>query len=91
MPQSVHHQPQANRFVIDADGQQAVLDYQLQGQRMVITHTDVPALLRGRGLAEALTRAALAHAQDQGLKVTPACSYAASFLERHAEYAALVK
>lgn len=91
MPQSVHHQPQANRFVIDADGQQAVLDYQLQGQRMAITHTGVPALLRGRGLAEALTRAALAYAQDQGLKVTPACSYAASFLERHAEYAALVK
>ncbi|MBP3973270.1 GNAT family N-acetyltransferase [Pseudoxanthomonas spadix] len=91
MTQPVHHQPQANRFVIDADGQQAVLDYQLQGHRMVITHTGVPTALRGRGLAEALTRAALAHAQDQGLKVTPACSYAASFLERHPEYAALSK
>jgi predicted GNAT family acetyltransferase len=90
MSERVQHQPQASRFVVEAGGPPAVLDYQLQDGRMVITHTNVPEALRGQGVAAELTRAALAHAQANRLKVTPACSYAASFLQQHGEYAALL-
>lgn len=89
MSDRVQHQPQASRFVIEVDGQCAVLDYQQQDGRMVIIHTGVPEALRGQGLAAELTRAALDHVQTHGLKVTPACAYAASFLRRHPEYATL--
>lgn len=86
----IRHEPQASRFQVERDGQTAVLEYQREGGRMRITHTGVPEALRNQGLAAALTRAAMAYAQAQGLKVVPACSYAAAFVQRHPEYAGLV-
>jgi len=90
MPYSVMHDPAAQRFVLDVEGHQAVLDYVRRGGAMVITHTGVPEAIGGRGLAAMLTRAALAHARQAGLKVVPECSYAAVFMQRHGEYADLL-
>jgi predicted GNAT family acetyltransferase len=56
----------------------------------VFTHTVVPPELRGRGIAEALVRAALADARAAGRKVVPACSYVARFMERHREFGDLL-
>jgi predicted GNAT family acetyltransferase len=66
-------------------GQLAVLDYQIKRRRMVITHTEVPEPIAGRGIAGELTRGA-AFAREQKYKVVPACSYAEAFLQRHEEY-----
>jgi predicted GNAT family acetyltransferase len=55
-----------------------------------MTHTFVPGELRGRGLAEQLVRAALEHARAEKLRVVPACSYVAKYIERHPEYRALL-
>lgn len=81
--------PQASRFQLEQAGELAVLDYQLRDGQLHITHTVVPVALRDQGLAATLTRAALEYAQAEGLKVVPACAYAAGFLHRHPEYAGL--
>lgn len=86
----VVHQAAAGRFAVVVGGQEAVADYVLQGGTMVLTHTYVPPGLRGRGLAERLVRAALDHARASGLRAEPACSYVATFLERHPEYGDLL-
>jgi predicted GNAT family acetyltransferase len=85
-PLTVHHNPAASRFEVTVEGRLAVADYVLTGQRMALTHTFVPPELRGRGVAEALVRAALADARTRQLRVDPQCSYVARFIERHAEY-----
>lgn len=61
-----------------------MLDYQRQGERVLITHTLVPATLGGRGIAARLTKHALAWMRGQGLTVVPVCSYAVRYLEREA-------
>ena len=76
-------------FAITVDGHEAELDYRREGDVLVITHTGVPAAIGGRGIAGALMQAAVAFAQEAGLRVRPACSYAASWMERHPELAAL--
>ena len=83
----VHRQGQG--FHIDLDGHRAVLDYRLDGGRMRITHTGVPAELRGRGIAGHLVQAAFDHARALGLRVVPECEYAAAWLERHPDYAGI--
>ena len=65
-------------------------EYELDGDRMIFTHTVVPPELRGRGIAEKLVRAALAEARTAKRKVVPTCSYVAKFIERHKEYQDLV-
>lgn len=86
----IEHDAAANRFQTVVDGQRAVLDYQLDAGVMVITHTGVPEAIGGRGIAAQLTRYALDHARAAGWKVVPACAYAATFMQRHGEYADLL-
>ncbi len=82
----VRHNPQAGRFEVEKDGHLAVLEYHLQGDRMVITHTGVPAALEGQGIGSRLARAGLDHARAQGLKVVALCSFVAAYIQKHAEY-----
>lgn len=86
----VHHNSAEHRFEASVDGKLCVADYELRDGEIVFTHTYVPVDLRGRGIAEKLVRAALEFARDQQLRVLPACSYVALFIQRHREYAELV-
>lgn len=85
----IGHEP-GQGFSLELDGHRSVLDYHLSGRRMVITHTGVPAALRGRGVAGQLVQAAVDHARAEGLAIEPRCEYAAAWLERHPQYADLV-
>lgn len=85
-PTPVAHDEAGSRFVLMIDGQLAHADYVLEGDRMICTHTFVPRELRGRGLAEQLVRAALTEARARGWRVVPACSYVATFVQRHPEF-----
>lgn len=82
----VEHDPVAQRFTARVRGHVALLDYQIKRRRMVITHTEVPEAIGGRGIAGELTRVALRWARENKYKVVPACSYAEAFMERHEEF-----
>ncbi|MEO7412250.1 MAG: GNAT family N-acetyltransferase [Opitutaceae bacterium] len=86
----VRHNAAAHRYEMELSGQLALADYALESGRMILTHTFVPPELRGRGLAEKLVRRALDDARAQGMKVVPACSYVAAFIQRHSEYRLLL-
>ncbi|MFA6961209.1 MAG: GNAT family N-acetyltransferase [Opitutaceae bacterium] len=89
-PISVQHNEAQSRFVAQIDGHLAHADYELADGAITFTHTFVPPELRGLGLAEQLVRTALAHARHHHLRVIPACSYVATFIQRHPEFADLL-
>jgi uncharacterized protein len=78
------------RFEVEVDGRYAFSDYGITAEGMVLTHTEVPPELEGRGLASRIVRTALDHARTHGLAVIPYCPYASSWIRRHAEYRDLV-
>lgn len=86
----IHHDAANSRFSTTVDGELAYLDTRLDGDRLVITHTWVPEAIGGRGIAGDLVRAAFEHARAAGLKVRPACSYAAAWIQRHPEFSDLL-
>ena len=88
MTEILHEVPE-QRFVTQAEGHAARLDYIEDEGRLTITHTIVPPEVGGRGIASELVRAALAYARDAGLKVDPQCSYADTWMRRHPEFDAL--
>jgi uncharacterized protein len=90
MANDITHHAGASRFEVTIDGHTCVLEYRLAGNVLTITHTGVPAALGGRGIAGQLTEAAFAYVRAQGLKVVPACSYAAGWVQRHPEVADLI-
>ena len=86
----IRHLPEQRRFELEFEGETGDLDYQLDGAVMAILHTGVSPAIQGRGLAAALTAAALAHARAAGWKVRPHCSYARHYFQRHPEDADLL-
>ncbi len=86
----IAHDPARGRFHLELEGHQAELHYLERNGAMIIDHTGVPRPIGGRGLASQLVRAAFDHARDKGWTVVPACSYAATWVARHPEYASLV-
>lgn len=68
----------------------AVAEYDIDGDTITFTHTEVPEKFEGQGVASTLIRSALDDARKRGLKVVPQCQYVASWIERHADYSDLI-
>jgi uncharacterized protein len=87
----IHNNEPLHRFETTIEGHTAVADYDLEEPgRIVLTRTNVPKELGGRGIAGELAKTALAYAREQELKVVPQCSFMAKFIERNPEYQDLV-
>ena len=80
-----------SRFEFDEDGETAWLEFDRDDRGwMTLWHTEVPAPLRGRGIAATLARTALEYARDEKLKVDIICPLVAAFLSKHTEFKDLV-
>ncbi|HWA65851.1 MAG TPA: GNAT family N-acetyltransferase [Mycobacteriales bacterium] len=83
--------PERHRFEIFMDDERVgLLIYRDQGVVRSFDHTEIDPAHERRGLAATLVRTALDAARAEGLRVVPACSYVAAFIERNPEYADLV-
>ena len=87
---NVEHNIEARRFEIHYGDEMARLEYRLSGPAIVYTHTVVPLVLEGHGIAGRLAKEALDYARDRDLSVVPLCPYVADYIEKHPEYADLV-
>lgn len=85
----IRHDAASHRFQTEVEGHVAYVEYAPFEGGITITHTIVPKEIGGRGIAADLVRFALTHAQAQGWKVVPECSYAAVWMQRHPEFDAL--
>ena len=89
MALEIEHGARSFRTIVD--GHEAHIDFERTDGTLVITHTSVPAVIGGRGVAAELTKAVFDAARSEGLKVSPICSYAAVWLQRHPGYADLLR
>ena len=78
------------RFVINVDGKEVYVEYEMKDSKIDLDHTYTHPDLRGRGLAAQVVRAALEYAKENNFKVIPTCSYVRSFISKNDEYKELV-
>jgi predicted GNAT family acetyltransferase len=81
----------AHRFEIDLGGQFATTEYKRRDGTIIFTHTEVPPGFEGKGVGNALARAALDYARSEGMRVIPRCPFVDAFIRRHPEYQDLVE
>jgi predicted GNAT family acetyltransferase len=86
---AVRNNTSRSRFELDADGSMAFANYRRAGDQVIITHTETPPALRGRGLASLLVKGALDLIRADGFKVVAGCSFVVDYLDQHPEYADL--
>ena len=58
---------------------------------VVVTHTVVEPEFEGRGVGGRLARGALDLIRASGSEVVPLCTFVAAYIERHPDYADLVR
>jgi uncharacterized protein len=81
----IRNNTRASRFEATVDGLLSRADYHLLDGVLRMHHTEVPAALRGRGIAGELVKAAFAWADANHLKIEPACAYVRAYMGRHPE------
>jgi hypothetical protein len=87
MTESVRNNPAQKRYELQVDGALAFAEYRLAPGKVIITHTETPPALRGRGIASKLVQGALEQIRADGLKVVAGCGFVVDYLEKHPEFA----
>jgi uncharacterized protein len=82
----VHNNAALSRYELDVDGATAFASYRLAPGKVIITHTETPRALRGRGIASRLVQGALEQIRADGLKVVAGCGFVVDYLEKHPEF-----
>lgn len=86
---TVTRNPDRNRYEATFAGDSTVagfVDYQETHELVALTHTEVDAAFEGRGVANALARAALDDVRARDHKALVICPFILGWLRRHPEY-----
>jgi predicted GNAT family acetyltransferase len=78
-----------SRFEMDVEGKVAFANYRMTPQAVIITHTETPRALQGRGIASELVKGALDLIRADGRKVIAGCGFVVDYLHKHPEFADL--
>ena len=78
-----------SRFELDVEGGIAFANYRRTPRAVIITHTETPRALRGRGIASDLVQGALELIRADGDKVIAGCGFVVDYLDKHREFADL--
>ena len=87
---AVHDNKALSRFEMEAEGEIAFANYRLAPGKVIITHTETPRALRGRGIASELVKGALNLIRADGQKVVAGCGFVVDYLHKHPQYADMI-
>ncbi|MBN8972870.1 MAG: GNAT family N-acetyltransferase [Xanthobacteraceae bacterium] len=91
MTDTVLNNTDKNRYELSVDGHLAATYYRIADGVITFVHTEVPDALAGRGVGSKLVKGALDQVRAAGLKVVPQCPFVRAYIERHPDYADLLK
>lgn len=88
----VRDNPVEHRFELAIDGsdEPAVAYYQVEGDRLTLTHTEVSQPFSGRGIGSELARGVFDAIRASSRKAVLRCRFMGGFYARHPEYAGIV-
>jgi predicted GNAT family acetyltransferase len=85
MAEEVVERPERQRFEMAVDGELALAYYRVENGRLVLTHTEVPQRLSGRGVGSALAKGVFEALRASGRKAALACDFMGAYAARHPE------
>ena len=91
MNNPVSNNPSLHRFELAVDGHIAATYYELAGGVITFVHTEVPPELGGKGIGSQLVKGALDQVRTDGLKVVAQCPFVKGWVDKHPDYADLLK
>jgi predicted GNAT family acetyltransferase len=78
-------------YELTVDGHLAATYYNVADGVITFVHTEVPPELGGKGIGSQLIKGALDQVRADGLKVIAECPFVKGWIDKHSEYADLLK
>jgi predicted GNAT family acetyltransferase len=91
MSETVVDNSSLGRYELAVEGHVAAAYYQRSGGVITFVHTEVPPELGGKGIGSKLVKGALDQLRAEGLKVIAECPFVKGWVEKHPDYADLMK
>jgi predicted GNAT family acetyltransferase len=88
---AVSNNPAHHRYELAVDGHIAATYYQIADGVITFVHTEVPPELGGKGIGSILIKGALDQVRADGLKVIAQCPFVKAYIDKHPDYADLLK
>lgn len=87
----LRHDQNDQAFEMDINGNIAFIGYEEDGDTIILTHTEVPEALEGKGVGSILVTKTLNYIEAEGRKIIAQCPFVASYIKRHPEWERIVK
>jgi predicted GNAT family acetyltransferase len=91
MDNAVSSHPAQHRYELAIDGHIAATYYEIADGVITFVHTEVPPELGGKGIGSRLIQGALDLVRADGLKVIAQCPFVKAWIDKHPDYADLLK
>jgi len=91
MTLAINNNTQKKQFENHYGGVTSLVAYEISGDTITFTHTEVPKAVGGTGIGGALAEAALRFAEASKLKVVAQCPFVAAYIRKHPEFQKLLK
>ena len=78
------------QFELTTEGFVSKIEYMLIGNKIILTHTEVPIELEGKGTGSLLVKLTLEEIAKRNLLLIPLCPFVASYIKRHPEWMKLL-
>ena len=91
MTLAISNNTKKKQFENHFGGKLSLLAYDIDGDTITFTHTEVPKEVSGSGIAGTLAETALRFAETSGYKVVARCPYVAAYIKKHPEFEKLLK
>lgn len=87
----IRHEEQEEKFLFNVNGNGGVLKYhKIEPGLLEYTSTFVDPDIRGNGYGKKLVKYALDYAEENNIKILPACRMVSNYIKLHKEYEKLV-
>ncbi|MBK6650676.1 MAG: N-acetyltransferase [Betaproteobacteria bacterium] len=84
------HDQAKQQFRLTVDKHIALVDYVMHGNKLMLTHSEVPFALRGQGVGKVLVDKTFAYLRDHGLQAHAVCSYIRVVAKRDPQWQEIV-
>ena len=91
MTLAITNNTKKHQFENHFGGKMSILAYDIEGDTITFTHTEVPKEVAGTGIGGTLAEAGLRFAESSGMKVVAQCPFVSSYIKKHPEFEKLLK
>ena len=84
------HDKANQQFRLSVDQHIALVDYVMNGDKLMLTHSEVPVALRGQGVGKVLVDKTFEYLRDHHLQAHAVCSYIRVIAQRDPQWQGIV-